>query len=527
MAGLRFLGESGALPRIDRYELVAEIASGGMATVYLARMQGLGGFERFVALKRLHPHLEQDESFVRMFLDEARLVAGIRHPHVVPVLEVGAGDSGYYLVMEYIEGLTLAAVLARSVRGDHPIPPRVAIRVMLDVLAGLHEAHELRDSTGSPVGLVHRDVSPQNILIDINGIARIADFGVAHATSRLGSTRAGQLKGKVAYMAPEQARGEPITRRADVFAAAIVLWESLCLQRLFMADNEAVTLNRLIFEPIPKLREVKPSLPLAIEKVLDRALDRNVERRYATAADFAQELETAARVSRMLGEANEVRRYLLTTLAGEHERMREAIRAHLANVDRSRAELLNTPAEVAVPTAELTSSSGIMEVPTQAEVLSQPQPPPQEMESPAGLTKASSKTGLIIGVAALLSVVVLGALAWSVRSQPDAAGDASPATPTAEPVPATSAIAPAVHEPAQPPPTQEPDDKDAQADQADADRADARSTVTQPRPVRTAVTPPKPQPASEPSSPPPVVTSVAPDSVVPAAADDLKANPYR
>jgi len=229
--------------RIDRYELVAEIASGGMATVFLSRLSGVGGFQRFVAIKRLHPHLAGEKEFVEMFLDEARLAAGIHHPNVVPILEVGASPRGYYLVMEYIEGDTLARLLARATTSGNRLPIAIGLRVILDMLAGLHAAHELHDEKGEPVELVHRDVSPQNVLVGVDGISRITDFGVARASSRLTATRVGQLKGKIAYMAPEQAMGVPdVDRRADVFSAGIVLWEVLAARRLFKADNEAATL---------------------------------------------------------------------------------------------------------------------------------------------------------------------------------------------------------------------------------------------------------------------------------------------
>ncbi|MEP7053353.1 MAG: serine/threonine-protein kinase, partial [Pseudomonadota bacterium] len=189
--------------RVDRYELVGEIASGGMATVYLARLTGVGGFQRFVAMKRLHPHLANEKEFVEMFLDEARIAARIHHPNVVPILEVGASAVGYYLVMEYIEGDTLARLLARAATRGKRLPVPIALRIALDMLSGLHAAHELRDDAGEPVNLVHRDVSPQNVLVGVDGIARITDFGVARAASRLTATRVGQLKGKIAYMAPE------------------------------------------------------------------------------------------------------------------------------------------------------------------------------------------------------------------------------------------------------------------------------------------------------------------------------------
>ncbi|PKN31616.1 MAG: serine/threonine protein kinase, partial [Deltaproteobacteria bacterium HGW-Deltaproteobacteria-20] len=234
---------------LDRYELIAELASGGMAKVYLARLGGLAGFQRLFAIKHLHPYLHSDNQFVQMFLDEARLAAGIHHPNVVPILEVGASDAGYYLVMEYVEGDTLASLLARASSVSHPAMPfGISIRIMLDTLEGLEAAHGLTDDYGKRLGLVHRDVSPQNILVGLDGTARITDFGVARAASRLHATKVGQLKGKLAYMAPEQARGGEVDARTDVFAAGIVLWEALTMRRLFRGDNEAATLNRVFFE---------------------------------------------------------------------------------------------------------------------------------------------------------------------------------------------------------------------------------------------------------------------------------------
>ena len=173
-----------------------------MATVFLARLEGVAGFQRLYAIKRLHPHLAHEAEFVDMFLDEARLAARIHHPNVVPILEVGTSADGYYLVMEYIEGDTAARLLARSGHAGGRLPVPTALRIGLDSLAGLHAAHELGDDDGNPLHIVHRDVSPQNILVGVDGTSRITDFGVAHAATRLSSTRTGQLKGKLAYMAP-------------------------------------------------------------------------------------------------------------------------------------------------------------------------------------------------------------------------------------------------------------------------------------------------------------------------------------
>jgi serine/threonine-protein kinase len=324
--------------RIDRYDLVAEIASGGMATVFLANLSGVGGFRRFVAIKRLHPHLAREQEFVEMFLDEARLAAGIHHPHVVPILEVGASERGYYLVMEYIEGDTLARLLARAATSGNRLPANIGTRIVVEMLSGLHAAHELRDEQGNPTELVHRDVSPQNILVGIDGTTRITDFGVARAASRLSATRAGQLKGKIAYMAPEQAMGDPaVDRRADVFSAGIVLWEVLAARRLFKAENEAATLSRVISEPIPDIREVNPRVDPDVAAIVMTALQRDREARYPTCQDFADDLEAAAQAAGALATSREVSAYVTSVIGQEIAQQREAVRAWLARSEPSQA----------------------------------------------------------------------------------------------------------------------------------------------------------------------------------------------
>src|SRR5262249_19595469 len=202
--------------RLDPYELIGEIASGGMATVFLGRLKGAGGFQRFIAIKRLHPHLARERQFVDMFLDEARIAAGIHNPHVGPILAAGENEAGYYVVMEFVEGDTLSGLTARSLQRGAVIAPRVAARIVFDALTGLHAAHQLTDSDGQLLGLVHRDCTPQNILVGIDGSARITDFGVARAASRLTTTKPQQVKGKVGYLSPEQAHGLSIDRRSDV-----------------------------------------------------------------------------------------------------------------------------------------------------------------------------------------------------------------------------------------------------------------------------------------------------------------------
>ncbi|UJR78790.1 serine/threonine-protein kinase [Sandaracinus amylolyticus] len=280
--------------RLGRYEVLVQLASGGMATVYVARAQGVAGFERLVAIKVLHPHLAHDEEFISMFLDEARLAARIRHPNVVPTLDISdtEGD-GYFLVMEYIEGDHLGALLREAARAHTPIPPSIAARLVIDALEGLGAAHTLTDQDGHALGIVHRDVSPHNVLIGSDGVARITDFGVAKAEVRLSSTRDGQFKGKLSYMAPEQASSGRADQRSDLFSMGIVLWETLTGRRLFRADNNGELLNRLLNEAIVPPSTYVPEAA-AFDAICARALERDSDARFQTADEFVQAIEDAA-----------------------------------------------------------------------------------------------------------------------------------------------------------------------------------------------------------------------------------------
>jgi serine/threonine-protein kinase len=264
-----------------------------MATVYLGNKSGMAGFERLVAIKRCHPHLHDDEEFVSMFLDEARLAARIHHPNVVGTLDVDCTDI-LYLVMDYVEGDSLGALLKRAGKEKQKLPVGVVVRVMIDALRGLHAAHELRDLDGSPINLVHRDVSPQNILVGLDGISRITDFGIAFAAARSTVTQAGRIKGKFSYMAPEQVKGQEATRRIDVFGAGIVLWEALAGRPLFRRQDDAATINAVLTERVPPPSSVTPGISPALDSVVLEALRRNPSERYATAAELAEALERLA-----------------------------------------------------------------------------------------------------------------------------------------------------------------------------------------------------------------------------------------
>src|SRR5262245_22163670 len=261
-----------------------------MATVYVARKTGVAGFERLVAIKCCHPHLRDDEEFVSMFLDEARLAASIRHPNVVATLDVSDGEY-LYLVMEYIEGCSFGNLVRQASKAGKTMPPAIAVRVMIDTLIGLHAAHELKDSDGKPLGLVHRDVSPQNILIGFDGTSRITDFGIAFASARSTVTQEGRIKGKFSYLSPEQAKSLPITRRMDVFSAGIVLWEALTGRPLFRRNDDAATMSAVLSGVIPAPSSVNRALPPGLDSVVMKALQRNPDTRYQTTAEFAEALE--------------------------------------------------------------------------------------------------------------------------------------------------------------------------------------------------------------------------------------------
>ena len=419
--------------RVDRYELMGEIASGGMATVYLARLTGMGGFQRFVAMKRLHPHLASEKEFVEMFLDEARIAARIHHPNVVPILEVGASQVGYYLVMEYIEGDTLARMLARAASSGKRLPVSIALRVAIDMLSGLHAAHELHDDQNLPVNLVHRDVSPQNVLVGQDGIGRITDFGVARAASRLTATRVGQLKGKIAYMAPEQAAGsEELDRRADVFSSGIVIWEALAQKRLFKAENEAATLSRVIAEPVPLLFQIAPQVSKEVSGVVMRALDRDRDKRFPSCAAFADALEAAAALKDKVATPRELAAYVNEVMGQEIAQQRDNVRTWLAHSEPTGSAVPPLPPGV------LPSSS------VSAAAISLPGFVEASHSGPSGSFSTEqepkrSRVPLVLG--GLLLIGLLGAGGFMLTRQARSVGP-SAASPPAEPKPAPAPTGP-------------------------------------------------------------------------------------
>ncbi len=289
---------------IGRYALYGEIAAGGMATVHLGRLVGPVGFSRTVAIKRLHPQFAKDPEFVSMFLDEARLAARIQHPNVVSTLDVVALEGEVFLVMEYIQGESLSKLVRACRRKDTLVPPRIASSVVAAALHGLHAAHEAKSERGEPLNIVHRDISPQNILVGVDGVARVLDFGVAKAAMRAQTTRDGQMKGKLGYMSPEQLHGKGVDRRTDVFAAGVVLWEALTGRRLFDGADAGEIMMKVMSADIPQPGLVVPSIPPQLDSITMRALERDPSNRFASAREFAIALEQAgaAALNREVGE---------------------------------------------------------------------------------------------------------------------------------------------------------------------------------------------------------------------------------
>ena len=285
--------QPGAQSVVGRYALYDEIASGGMASVYLGRMLGPVGFTKTVAIKRLHPHLARNPEFVTMLVDEARLAARVQHPNVVATLDVVTEANEVLIVLEYVHGESLWHLLGAARGQKTRVPPHIVSAVLVNVLHGLHAAHEACDEHGRPLCVVHRDVSPQNILVGVDGVARVLDFGVAKAAIRLQSTQEGQLKGKLAYMAPEQIRGKDVDRRTDVYAAAVVLWGALVGKRLIRGKNEGEVLERVLAGCFSPPSVAVPGVPEELDLVVMRGLAADADDRFPSARDMAMALERA------------------------------------------------------------------------------------------------------------------------------------------------------------------------------------------------------------------------------------------
>jgi serine/threonine protein kinase len=360
-------GSGAPLPHVvGRYLVYDEIASGGMATVHLGRLAGPGGFSRIVAIKRLHAQYAKDPDFVAMFLDEARMAACVRHPNVVPTLDVVARDGELFVVMDYVQGESLARLLRASTAARQPVPMDIVSSILCGVLSGLHAAHEATNDQGEPLAIVHRDVSPQNVLVGADGIARVLDFGVAKAAGQIHTTRDGHVKGKLAYMAPEQLRAGTADRRTDIFAVGILLWESLTLERLFGDDTEGRIVTNVLEREISRPGSKVAGLPSGLDEVTLRALARDPAKRFSCARDMAAALEACvpmASPSRVAAWVDGLARDVLARRAGILAQAESHSRSHVGVRSMAPDDPTTTDSQAAPPrSGDGASRAGLSQV---------------------------------------------------------------------------------------------------------------------------------------------------------------------
>jgi serine/threonine protein kinase len=297
--GPKTSAEVGIGTRLGKYEILKRLATGGMAEIFLARVSGLPGYHKMVVIKRILPQLATQTDFVEMFLDEARIAATLQHPNVVQMYDVGVVDGNYFIAMEYLHGEDVRSIGKVLKQRERTMPVEHAINIVLGVAAGLHYAHEKIGFDGRPLAIVHRDVTPQNVIVTYDGGVKLLDFGIAKASNRFGETRFGTLKGKVPYMSPEQCRGEPLDRRSDLFSLGIMLYELTLGRRLYHGKSDFEVLKQIVEGTVQPPRAIDPSYPPDLEAIVMRALEKGKDQRYQSARELQVDLEALVRADRM------------------------------------------------------------------------------------------------------------------------------------------------------------------------------------------------------------------------------------
>ncbi|MGD1148034.1 MAG: TonB family protein [Thermoanaerobaculaceae bacterium] len=403
-----------------QYELIEPIATGGMAEVYRARMKGVEGFQKIVAIKRILAHLTDNDEFVTMFVDEAKLAAQLQHPNIIHIYDLGKIERSYYIAMEYIDGKDLRSILRTLDDKKARLPLGLALFIGSRLAAALDYAHRKKDLQGTAMALVHRDVSPQNVLISYDGDIKLCDFGIAKAASKASHTRAGALKGKLQYMSPEQAWGKDIDRRSDIFSLGLVLYEMLSGRKGFVGDSELSILEQVRSPRLVPLRDIDPSIPPEVERVVLKALKEDREERYQTAADLASDLSNILQSIRPAPGAPELGAFL-ADLVG-HERP-----VSTATVPALR------PAP-APPAAAAAPPSAPVEPPKPKPAPRIPVMEPVREETPPELT---APTGFRLGplvVAAVGALAIVAIVVVMTRTKKPSAAPAAEATPAPETV---------------------------------------------------------------------------------------------
>ena len=408
--------------QVAKYKISRRIGRGGMAEVFLAIQEGVGGFEKLVVVKRIFPKFCNDDHFVSMFLQEARLAASIRHPNVVHINDIEQDDDGYFLVMEYLAGESLAYIWEALRARKERMPPNLVCRIGSAIAAGLHHAHIATDAAGNPQPIVHRDVTPSNLLVSYNGIVKIVDFGVAKATLSEGQTRAGALKGKMSYLSPEQVRDEPIDGRTDVFQLGICLHEMLTGRRLFKGKGDHAKMSAILDKEIVPPSTLNPRVPRLLDDVVLRALARDKDERHQSAEKLRADLDAVLLELGSAVSASEVGAWMRESFAERYqERLdieRECVSA--ARDGRSQVGSRSGLAMVGdVPSSSQASHSQALQTPTMATVL-------ERQSESAQMTGASSRRSL--GWLVALGVLLIGAtslVAWKMGDGETSAGKQS------------------------------------------------------------------------------------------------------
>ncbi|MBL8619855.1 MAG: serine/threonine protein kinase [Myxococcales bacterium] len=502
--------------RLGRYELLRRFASGGMAELYLARVAGSGGFEKICVVKRILPQYASDPDFVRMFLDEARLTAAIRHGNVAQVFDMGECEDGLYFAMEYVHGVDLRFVLHTLATREERMPLEHVLTIGIGAAAGLHAAHERKDREGRPLGIVHRDVTPSNLLLAFDGGVKLIDFGIAKATRRVTETRTGTLKGKIAYMSPEQCQGEPLDGRSDVFSLGIVLYEASTGTRLFANENEYAALRQIVDKDAPPPSRRRPDYPPALEAIVMKALARERTQRYPSALALQLDLEDFAASAQLTTSNARLGRYLRVLLPA---RAAESVDALTVGHDAPRAAPLargtDEQAALPLPAPEPTGSLqiSITDAPsgaTTSEVPLVAAPAPLAVSAGTSVSSVSAvsavsaelaqlmnqhrrrQLGWMVVVAAIMSVAIAAVLFLLLR-QPTQLRPAPAVPSTAAPSPAPAPVPAPAAAPA-PAATPVPDPTPAPAPAPDPAPAPTPAPAQAPAVVAAPPAAPKPSP---------------------------------
>jgi tRNA A-37 threonylcarbamoyl transferase component Bud32 len=413
---------------LGKHQLLHRLAVGGMAEIYLARATGIEQFEKLLVVKRMLPQHADDHRFIRMFLDEARLAATFSHPNIAHVYDIGGSDGHYYFTMEYVHGEDLGSVLQASRAAGRAVPLAHALTIVAGVAAGLHAAHDKRGADGAPLGVVHRDVSPSNILVGHDGCVKIADFGIAKVAAQHGRTGTGFL-GKARYASPEHVQGQALDRRSDLFSLGIVLFELTCGRRPFDGDTEFAVMQAIVHGDVPRPGELVPGYPAALEQIVLRALRRDRDARFATAQDLQVAVEDFARQHQLGLSSVALSAYLGELFSGKLAAWHDAQRAGRSLTDHVIAEATGGTVDLAA--VEAVAPPAPRSATTAVDGAGAPVPPSPGRDA-AARGRVWRRGVAVVGVAAALALAIAVAV-WRAPRDPSGAAAAAAPSPAADP----------------------------------------------------------------------------------------------